>query len=245
MMNASLLFFIVTSQFLLVFFISNISYAFSESSNQTNLQITQVLKTDKVEEVKFPYTSSNSDRKNPVEYIYDSPKDKNWILSIVNNQTYYDVNGAKTVIKLKEKPPSEKFLEIGMYGNESRLWVGVNTNTSGYIRLYETNSDGWSKNDAIIIGHANNQGLTINNGKRIIIDRLSVEGFNLDSISVYGKDESSSPDNTYGGSIFFSLMYGDPKDSPIYYVPIGMIIGVFGILAILLIRKKRDPKPKT
>ena len=39
----------------------------------------------------------------------------------------------------------------------------------------------------IIVAHASNQGFTITNGKRIIVDRLSINDFTLASIAVYGK----------------------------------------------------------
>jgi hypothetical protein len=141
---------------------------------------------------------------------------------------------------LQEPAPSEKFIEIAMFGDGSKkFWAAVNTHDSGYIRIYERDIDGWSRDQPIIVAHASNQGLTITNGKRIIVDRLSINGFTIGSIAVYGKDDPISPINTYAGNISFDVVYGDPANSPIYYLPLGMLIGVGGLVTGLLIFKRR------
>jgi hypothetical protein len=162
-------------------------------------------------------------------------------LTIQNNLSYAIRQDAKTIVKLQEPAPSEKFIEITMFGDISKKFlVAVNTNESGYMRLYdESSSNGWSREQPIIIAHGNNQGLTITNGKRIVIDKLSLDGFTLGSIVVYGKDNSNSPLNVYGGNLLFNIIYGDPAESPLYYLPVGMLIGVGGLVIGLVIFKKR------
>jgi hypothetical protein len=202
----------------------------------------QVIKTKNSEQFVFPYSSSNSDRKNPFVYAFDTPKVTNWILTIQNNMSYSDMQNAKTVVKLQEPAPSDKFIEIAMFGDASKkFWVAVNTNESGYIRVYERDNDGWSRDQPIIVAHANNQGLTITNGQRIIIDKLSINDFTIASIAVYGKDEPTSAVNTYGGDISFNVIYGNPINSPLYYLPLAMIVGVGGLVIGLLVFKKRKP----
>jgi hypothetical protein len=93
---------------------------------------------------------------------------------------------------------------------------------------------------APFIGHASNQGLTVTNGKRIIVDRLSLNGFMLGSIAVYGKDDSQSLLNTYAGNISFDLAFGNPANSPIYYLPFAALISVGGIVIGLLVRKRKE-----
>jgi hypothetical protein len=201
----------------------------------------QVIKTKNSEQFVLPYTASNDDRKHPIIYTYDKPKGLNWILTIQNNLSYAIRQDAKTIVKLQEPAPSEKFIEITMFGDVSKKFlVAVNTNESGYMRLYdESSSNGWSREQPIIIAHGNNQGLTITNGKRIVIDKLSLDGFTLGSIVVYGKDNSNSPLNVYGGNLSFNIIYGDPAESPLYYLPVGMLIGVGGLVIGLVIFKKR------
>lgn len=203
----------------------------------------QVIKTKNSEQFVLPYTASNDDRKHPITYTYDKPKGLNWILTIQNNLSYAIRQDAKTIVKLQEPMPSEKFIEIAMFGDVSKkFWVAVNTNESGYMKLYdESDSNGWSREQPIIIAHGNNQGLTITNGKRIVVDKLSLDGFTLGSIVVYGKDNSYSPLNAYGGNLLFNVIYGNPAESPLYYLPVGMIIGVGGLVIGLVIFKKRKP----
>ena len=127
-----------------------------------------------------------------------------------------------------------------MFEQNAKFWVAVNTNESGYIRVHEQDTDGWSRDQPIMVGHANNQGLTITNGKRIVIDRLSLDGFSLGSIAIYGKDNTDSPINTVDGYLSFDLIYGNPRDSPLYFLPIIMLVLVGGIVLYLLKIKKRD-----
>jgi hypothetical protein len=202
----------------------------------------QVIKTENSEQFVFPYSSSNSDRKNPFVYAFDTPKVTNWILTIQNNMSYSDMQNAKTIVKLQEPAPSDKFIEIAMFGDASKkFWVAVNTNESGYIRVYERDNDGWSRDQPVIVAHANNQGLTITNGQRIIIDKLSIDDFTIASIAVYGKDEPTSAVNTYRGDISFNVIYGNPINSPLYYLPLAMIVGIGGLVVGLLVVKKRKP----
>jgi len=203
----------------------------------------QIIKTKNSEQFVLPYTVSNNDRKNPMIYTYDESKSENWILTVLNNLSYAIRPDAKTIVKLQEPAPSEKFIEIAMFGDVSKkFWVAVNTNETGYMKLYdESGTNGWSQEQPIIIAHGNNQGLTVTNGKRIVIDKLSLDGFTLGSIVVYGKDNSDSPLNAYGGDLSFNVIYGNPAESPLYYLPVGMLVGVGGLVIGLVIFKKRKP----
>jgi len=216
--------------------------SFAQGQQQDTLQHKyQVVKTKNSERFVLPFTVANMDRKNPAVYVYDKPKNTNWILTMQNNLSYAVRQDAKAVVILKEPPPSEKFIEIAMFSDVSKkFWAAINTHDAGYIRVYERNTDGWSRDQPIIIAHANNQGLSITNGKRIIVDRLSVNGFNLGSIAVYGKDDPQAPINTYAGNITFDVAFGELTNSPIYYLPLGMLVGVGGTVVAFLVIKKRD-----
>lgn len=200
-----------------------------------------VLSTNNNEVFTLSYSASNADRKMPVVYSFSKPIASNWQLSIQNNLSYYQSDSAKTIVRLHEVSPSEKFIELGMFGGpSSQFWAAVNTRDSGYIRVYERDRDGWSRDEPIFVAHAANQGLTITNGKRIIIDKLSVDDFVISSISVYGKDRPEDPPSLYAGDLTFSIIFGNPADSPLYYLPLIMIVLVGGTLIFLLVKKKRD-----
>ena len=243
MHGSSLLYFLKFSFYIgafiyLIFFSNNFIYAQNEfESTEENLNVT---KSKSHERFVVPFSASNTDRKNPVIHTYEIPKDVSFMLSIENNMTYNNSSEAKTIIKLMESKPSEKFIELAMFEQNEKFWVAVNTNESGYIKVHEQDTDGWSRDEPIIVAHANNQGLTVTNGKRIVIDRLSLDGFSLGSIAVYGKDDTDSPINTLDGYLSFDLLYGNPRDSPLYFLPIVMLVSVGGIVLYLLKIKKRD-----
>jgi len=200
-----------------------------------------VIKTHNSESFVVDYDASNAYRRQPLVYHYSKSIPTNWQLTIQNNLTYFNSEDAKTVVKIQEPAPSEKFIELTMFSEKTgRFSVAINTNESGYIRVYEREQDGWSRDQPIFVAHANNQGLTITNGKRIIIDKLSVNDFIVGSISIYGKDVVNDPDNSNGGTIAFDILYGNPAESPLYYMPLITIIIIGTIVLVLLIRKKRD-----
>jgi hypothetical protein len=212
---------------------------FSQLTN--NSQEFQTAKTNVSESFVLPFNDTNNDRRNPIEYVFDEPKVNNWIISIYNNLSYYNNNGSKTIIKIKEAPPSEKFIELMLYGDQSkRFIVSVNTNDTGYMRMYENNQNGWSTDGPVTVSHANVQGLSVTNGKRIVVDKLGLNGFDVGSIEVYGKDEPSMPNSTLGGSIQFEVLNGSLTESVLYYMPLVMIVGVGGTVIFLLFWKKRN-----
>lgn len=200
-----------------------------------------VIKSKNSERFVADYDASNAFRRQPVIYDFSHPIPTNWQFTIQNNLSYLDSMDAKTIIKIQEPTPSEKFIELAMFGERTgKFWVAINTNESGYIRVYERDRDGWSRDQPIFVAHANNQGLTITNGKRIIVDKLSLNDFIVGSVSIYGKDELVSPDNSDRGTISFDILFGNPADSPLYFMPLIVIITMGSILLVLLIRKKRD-----
>jgi hypothetical protein len=211
--------------------------------NREELQELQPIKstsTKNNEQFTFSFDVSNADRRNPVNYSFNSPIGENWILTIENNMSYAQRSDAKTIVRLYEPSPSEKFVEIAMFGGTSdKFWAAVNTEESGYIRVYEREIGGWSADEPVVVGHASNQGLSVNNGQRIVTDRLSLGGFTPSYVTIYGKDTSNSPLNTYAGTISFDLVSGNPSESPVYYLPFGMLVGVGGLVVLLLVLKKR------
>jgi hypothetical protein len=183
----------------------------------------------------------NRNEQDPLIYTFDEPKQPNWIVSIQNNVSYVPREGARTIIKIQEAAPSEKYIELAIYGDQSkRYWVGVNTAEAGYARMYDS-EDGWSTEEPISVTHTENSGLIITNGKRTVVDRLNVDGFAVASIQVYGNDRNSTLANAYAGDIAFEILFGSFDQSSIFFVPAAVGIGIFGLVAGLLILKKRKP----
>ena len=53
------------------------------------------------------------------------------------------------------------------------------------MRMYENNQNGWSTDGPVTVSHANVQGLSVTNGKRIVLDKLGLNGLDVGSIEVY------------------------------------------------------------
>jgi hypothetical protein len=201
----------------------------------------QVVKTERSESFVIPYTASNHNEQDPLLYTFDQPKQTSWILTIQNNMSYIPREGARTIIKIQEPAPSEKFIELALYGDQSkRYWVGVNTPEAGYARMYNS-ENGWSTDQPISVAYTENSGLTVTNGQRTVVDRLDLGGFTAASIEVYGDDRNSTLANTYAGDVAFQLLFGSFNQSPLYFVPAAVMVGIFGLIAGLLILKKRKP----
>jgi hypothetical protein len=201
----------------------------------------QVVKTERSESFVIPYTAVNRNEQDPLVYTFDEPKEPNWIVTLQNNVSYVPREGARTIIKIQEPAPSEKFIELAIYGDQSmRYWVGVNTAEAGYARFYDS-ENGWSTQNPISVTHTDNSGLIVTNGQRIVVDRLDVGGFAAASIQIYGNDRNSTLANTYAGEMGFQVLFGRFDQSPIYFVPIAVGVGIFGLIGGLLIIKKRKP----
>ncbi len=232
------------SYFLLLFLFLTLSIiyypslSFSQSNDSPKFQ---VLNKNMDIRITFPYTASNHDRKNPSDYIFKAPILNDWNLFINNNISYSNSPEAKTVIQFKEPYPSEKFIELTMFGDKSKKFsIAVNTKESGRLQVYQNNFEGWSLDNPVVVTSGVDQGLSVTNGKRIVVDKLSLNGFNLGSINVYGKDEPQFPNSTLNGSIQFEAIFGHPAHSYIYYMPLIVLVGVGGIVIFLLKAKKRD-----
>jgi hypothetical protein len=208
------------------------AFAFAQDYN--------AVKNERSESFEFPYTASNLDDDNPLVYTFDEPKGPSWIIFIRNNVSYVAGEDARTVIRIQEPAPSEKYIEIVTYGGESkRFWVAVNTVEAGYARMYDNRVGGWTTQGPITVTHGENAGLSVTNGNRIVLDRLDLEGFMVGSIAVYGNDGEKTTANAYAGVIGFEILFGSFSESPVYFVPAAVTAGVGGVIAVLLIFKKR------
>src|SRR5919199_6483356 len=117
----------------------------------------KVVKSERSESFVLPYSAANRNDSDPLVYTFEQPKQPSWILGIQNNLSYIPREGARTIIKIQEPAPSEKYIEIAMYGDQSkRFWVAVNTPDEGYARVYdsiktENGASGWSNEAPISI----------------------------------------------------------------------------------------------
>jgi hypothetical protein len=190
----------------------------------------------------FPYEAANDDRTHPLVYTFAKPISKEWILNIRNTLSYALRADAKVAIKLQEHAPSKRFIEILMYGNTAfnRFSAALNTNETGYIILFDKKGvDGWSVTQPVIIEYDNNQHLSISIGAKVLLDRLSLNDFTLNSVVLYGKEEKHSPLNAYAGRISFEALWGRSSFSPVFYLPIVTLCVIGSLLVALLVFKNK------
>lgn len=209
-------------------------------AQESTIKPIKVVKTSKDETFVIPYQAANRDNRNPYVYKYDQPKGLDWIFTIDDKLSYLPGNQSKVVITIKEAAPSTKFLQLFMYGDgaQKKFVVAVNVPDSGY-QIIDTEQ--WVSQDFVTVTMSDNSGLSVANGQRIVVDRLDVQGLNPASIEVYGKDESTAPPNAYAGTLGMTILYGSPADSPVYYVPAAVMVGVGVLMGVLLYKKKRTP----
>lgn len=210
-----------------------------------NNQAFNIIKSKESDSFTFPYNATNHNIKNPLVYTYDQPKTSSWIISIRNNITYVNASGVKTVVRIQEPEPSQKFIELVMFGDQSRKFlVSINEPDKGYSRIYNGDLGGWSTDLLpITLGQDPNQGLSVTDGKRTVVDKLDINGFSVGSIAVYGNDDvNSTVQNARAGNISFDITYGSFEQSKLYYVPAGVMIGIGGLMIGLMIFKKRKPE---
>lgn len=218
----------------------SISIAYAQSNNNNNSQPFEVIKAERSESFSLPYSAANYDRKDPLVYSYKESKGQNWIMGIENTLSYVDREDAKVVVLLRDKAPSEKFIELHMYGDRQKKYsVWANVPEVGYSNIYLSEERGWSTDQPIGVSYSENGGLTLSDGKRTVVDRFGLAGFDLASIEVYGKDDEAALSNAYGGKLNISVIYGSPADTPVYFVPALVTAGMGVIVGLLLLVAKR------
>jgi len=194
----------------------------------------------KVESITIPYTAANMDKRNPIHYSFPSQHIGDWILTIRNELVYNtDNQEAKIVVRLKEEPASENYVEVAMFGAPSRtFWLALANDEIGYSVLYE-NQNSWADDKPVMVSFIQNERLSVSNGIRNVVDRLKIGPFILNTVEVYGKDSADAPTNTVGGQLVFDVVSGNPLENPIMMLPAILAAAAGGTILTLLKLKKR------
>jgi hypothetical protein len=81
-----------------------------------------------------------------------------------------------------------------LFGDKyNQFVVAANTKEIGDMELYNK-ENGWFEDNPVVLEYKGVDGLAITNGKSTVIDRFPLDGFNIGSVTVYGKDDSRLPD---------------------------------------------------
>ncbi|MEC8529355.1 MAG: hypothetical protein VXY27_00425, partial [Thermoproteota archaeon] len=171
---------------------------------------------------------------------FDDTHATTWQVNL-QNKILYGHPDAVTVVRLYDANIEDKFIEIGMGAIPDRpFWIAVQLPEEGYVVVHDKLDRGWPGNGKVILAYSDPAGLTINNGERIVITNLDVEGFAINAYSVWGLKGSQDPPATVAGFLNFEVLSGDPKEGPLHMFPF-YVVGALGcIVAFLLFTKKRN-----
>ncbi len=215
-----------------IFFLSiMIIPAFAEE--QSNLTLAFV-------NIDIDYNDFNIPAREQIIIQFEEIHDVSWQVNLVNELTYGNPDG-NGVIRLHDATIEDKFIEIGMGSPpDKKFWIAVQLPEEGYVVVHNKLDRGWLPGAKVILAYSDTAGLTVNNGERIVLSNLDIEGFEIKAYSVWGMLGSQDPPATVAGSLNIEILSGDPKEGPLHMLPF-VVVGCLGIIiVILLVTKKRS-----
>ena len=193
-----------------------------------------------MESVAVPYEKFNVVSSNANSGTFENVHTRNWQLNVENQIAYANPQG-DAVIRLYDGEDRTKFIEIGMGSPpDMKFWVAVQNPEIGYTVLNDEKQYGWNHDDEIVVVYADDLGLTINNGKRIVLSNLSLDNYKIKDFSVYGMESSTDPPATNSGDLVLNIVSGNPAANPLFYLPYILAVSIGVIIVILLKTKKRN-----
>ncbi len=192
------------------------------------------------ERLVIPFNAANSSKSNPAQYEFKQEHIANWIINISNYLIYNPNNeNANVIIRLINNYNTKEFLELGMASKDNMLWFAVSKEQTGYTTMYK-NINAWFQDKQIMLTYAQGDRLSVNNGQRIIVDRLNIGQFAIKSIEVFSSIDDPSMSSSVGGQLIIDIVSGNPLDNPIMSIPFIVTGAVAGIVLILLKTRRRD-----
>ena len=205
--------------------------AFAEEQSNPTLAIVNI---------DIDYNDFNIPAREEVVVQFDEIHDVSWQVNLVNDLLYGNPDG-NGVIKFYDATIEDKFIEIGMGSPpDKKFWIAVQLPDEGYVVVHDKLDRGWLPGGKVILAYSDTAGLTVNNGERIVLSNLDIEGFEIKAYSVWGMEGSQDPPATVAGSLNVEILSGYPKEGPLHMLPF-VVVGCLGIIiVILLVTKKRS-----
>ncbi|MEK0366796.1 MAG: hypothetical protein QQN45_02575 [Nitrosopumilus sp.] len=164
-----------------------------------------------------------------------------WQVTIDNNLLYANPNGDAVLRIYNQDLSATEFIEIGMGSQpDNKLWVAVKTPKEGYIVIFRDLDRGWYPEAKVLMSYTDRAGLTVNNGGRIVVTNLAIDVFLIDSYSVHGMEGSTDPPVVNSGVMIVEFLSGDPAKNIFALYPFFLAIGLFAIVGVLFLTKKRS-----
>ncbi len=171
---------------------------------------------------------------------FDTTHAGNWQITIQNDLLYGNPKG-NAIIRIYDANIADKFVEIGMGSPpDRRFWVTIDDPERGLIPATRLDMDGWYEGSKIIAAYSDAQGISVGNGKRIVVSNVILDNFVVGSYAVYGMDELTDPPAINSGTFSIDIISGDVSKNPIHYYPYYVTGAVGALIGVLLIVKKRS-----
>lgn len=190
--------------------------------------------------IEIPFHEFNKIARDTSQIKLENTQAISWQVTIDNNLLYGNPNG-NAVLRFYDAEIEDKFIEIGMGSPpDHKFWIAVQLPDTGYVLVHTMLERGWAPNAKSIISYTDQAGLTINNGLRIVVSNLDVDGFAIVSYSVHGMESSTDPPAINSGSLEMEFLSGDPSQNQFYLFPFYVTAVVGTIVGILFLTKRRS-----
>ena len=192
------------------------------------------------EKIEIPYHVFNTILRDAEITELETQNPGSWQLSLQNDLLYGNPNG-NAVIRIYDVDIADKFLEIGMGSYpDYKYWISAQVPETGYVIIYTDNDNGWIKGIETSITYSEQNGLSVNNGQRIVLSNLDVSPFTIKAYSAYGMESSSDPPAVTSGIFVIKIISADYGENPYSIFPF-VLTGIIGlVIGILVLTKKRS-----
>ncbi|MDG7050496.1 MAG: hypothetical protein JRZ94_04760 [Nitrososphaerota archaeon] len=192
-----------------------------------------------LETISIPPQDFNTIREGAKIIRLKSEHPVSWQVTIQNDLIYANPNG-NAILRLYDAKIENKFVEIGMGGPpERKFWVALNFPEEGYLPATRIDKNGWFDGAKVIAGYGDAQGITVNNGQRIVVSGIDLKNFVVGGYSVYGMNEPTDPPAINSGTFTIDVLSGDASKNPFHYYPFFVAGGVGALIGVLLLTKRR------
>lgn len=193
-----------------------------------------------LETVEIPFEEFNVVSRDSVIRDVSEVHRNNWQATIENNLVYTRPDG-NAAIRLYDYDVPEKFVEIGMGGPpDKKLWIAVQVPDTGYAVIHEKLERGWDPTVKLFLAYEDSAGLSVNNGQRIVVTNLDIEGLTLMRYSVHGLESSTDPPAVNSGALILDIVSGDPAQNVLHFFPFIVVASLGVLVGVLLVTKKRS-----
>jgi hypothetical protein len=196
--------------------------------------------TLQIETISVPPNDFNKIREDATIIPLKHHHPVSWQITIKNDLLYSNPNG-NAILRIYDANIENKFIEIGMGSPpERKFWVALNFPEEGYLPATRLDKNGWFDGANVIAGYSDSQGITVNNGQRVVVSGIELKNFVVGGYSVYGMNEPTDPPAINSGTFTVDVLSGDASKNPLHYYPFFVAGGVGALIGVLLLTKRRS-----